>query len=142
MKFIYTLGIITLFSLNGFGQDAKDCYTHYYEVFQERGAYKVTDGLHAQVIVTIRNTTEINCFMGKANVKNGVVENIQLMLEDDTYEKLNVKFKNDYPITIHNGVSRAQITVDDEIINVMFIKKIKPKKKNYKKAPLISIDEL
>jgi hypothetical protein len=46
----------------------------------------------------------------------------------------------DQNITIINGISRAAVTVDDEIVNVIFIKQIKPPKKKFESAP--SADDL
>ena len=37
-------------------------------------------------------------------------------------------------ITIENGMSRTMVTVDDELITVLFVKSIRPKKKKYVKA--------
>jgi hypothetical protein len=124
-----------------FGQDS-DCYNHYYKVFKERGAYKINDGVHENVIISVRGEGDPECFLGKVEVKGGNVVKMFLSFEDDTYELFDPKLKNDYATTISRGISRSQITMDDEIINVFFIKKIKPKKKKYKKAPLIKIEDL
>ena len=62
------------------------------------------------------------------------VNEIYLSFEDDSYERLVKKYKYDTPVTIINGISKTLVTLDDELINVMFVKKIKPKKKAYKRA--------
>jgi hypothetical protein len=56
--------------------------------------------------------------------------------EDDTKDLVIFQFKDKLPWTIHNGISRTRVTNKDEKIHLMFTDKIKPKKKEYKKAPL------
>jgi hypothetical protein len=38
-------------------------------------------------------------------------------------------------ITINNGISKTLITKDNQLINIIWPKKIKPKKAGFKKAP-------
>jgi hypothetical protein len=38
-------------------------------------------------------------------------------------------------ITIGNGISKTLITKDNQLINIIWPKKIKPKKAGFKKAP-------
>ena len=136
MKKLYFASLLCLFITASYAQDV-DCYNYYYKAFEQRGAYNVEDGVHdKKVIVSIRTGNETECYEGKVEVKNGVIVKIFLKFVD------NPKFKNDYATTIKNGVSRSQITMEDEIVNVFFLDKIKPKKKNYKKAKLIKLDDL
>ena len=44
------------------------------------------------------------------------------------------------PWSINNGMSRTRITLDDEMITIMFTDKIKPKKKKLKSAPKPNFD--
>lgn len=142
MRKIYFTSLLFLFVAASYAQDV-DCYNYYYKAFEDRGAYNVEDGVHdTKVIVSIRSGNDIDCYEGKVEVKNGVIVKIFLKFVDETFEVYNPKFKNDYATTIKNGVSRSQITMEDEIINVFFLDKIKPKKKNYKKAKLIKLDDL
>ena len=141
MKKIYLLALITITFNFAFGQDV-DCYNHYYKIFKERGAYKINDGVHEKVIITVRGEGEPDCYLGKVEVKDGNVVKMFLTFEDDTYELYEPKLKNDYPSTVSAGISRSQITMDDEIINIFFVKKIKPEKKKYKKAPLLNLEDL
>ncbi len=141
MKKIYLITFLLLPSFLSFSQDV-DCYNYYYKVFEARGAYNVQDGTHEEVIISIRTGNSAECYNAKVEVKDNTVTKIFLEFEDGTYEPYTPKFKNDYPTTIKNGVSRSQITMEDEIVNVFFIKKIKPKKKKYKKAKLIKIEDL
>jgi hypothetical protein len=58
-----------------------------------------------------------------------------LKFEDNTFEKIKRKYR--YPeeeVTVEGGMSRTMVTVDDELITVLFVKSIRPKKKAYVKA--------
>lgn len=113
-----------------------NCYLKYARVFEERGANDVGDGSHSDVIITFRNGSSADCLTGKVDVKDGKVVTMYLRMEDGSYEELKRKWKYEQKdVTIENGISRTLITATDELINVMFIKKIKPKKKGYEKAP-------
>ena len=113
------------------------CYTKYAKVFEKRGAHEVADGTHKDVIISIRKGSMADCFYGKVTIKDGTInyESIFLKFEDNTYEKLDLVFKNDKkPIRIVNGISNTFVTEDEELVNVLFTKSIKPKKKKYAKA--------
>jgi hypothetical protein len=78
-----------------------------------------------------------DCFYGKVMVKGGKINTDEMFLkfEDNTFERVVRKYRNpDQVITIINGMSRTIVTVEDELIDILFVKKIKPKKKNYVKA--------
>ncbi|GIV40930.1 MAG: hypothetical protein KatS3mg034_0240 [Vicingaceae bacterium] len=114
------------------------CYQKYALVFEKRGAFPVKDGTYDDVIITFRRGSSADCFLGKATVKDGriILDELYIKFEDGTYEKIERKFKYpEEPIKIVNGISNSIVCHDDELINVMFVKHIKPKKKNYKKAP-------
>lgn len=137
-KFISTL-ILTTIIISAFSQTDGQitCYTKYAKAFEKRGAYEVNDSIHDNVIITIRKGSMADCFYGKVNVKNGSVDyhNMYLKFEDSTYEKLDLKFKYDAKeIKIINGISNVILTENEELVNVLFVKKIKPKKKKYAKA--------
>ena len=58
-----------------------------------------------------------------------------LKFEDGTFEKLELQFKyKEKLVTLINGISNVILTVDEELVNVLFVKNIKPKKKKYAKA--------
>ena len=62
---------------------------------------------------------------------------MHLKFEDATYEKLELRFKykeNDKIVGVVNGISNVILTEDEELVNVLFVKNIKPKKKKYAKA--------
>ncbi|MBI2269910.1 MAG: hypothetical protein HYU69_06065 [Bacteroidetes bacterium] len=113
-----------------------NCYLKWAQKFEDRTAFDVEDGSYTDVILTFRNGSNANCFNGKAEVKNNMVTAMYLKLEDGTFELVKRKWKYEIKdVTIQNGISKTLITIDDELINVMFVKKIKPKKKGYEKAP-------
>ena len=113
-----------------------NCYLKWAQKFEERSAFDVEDGIYTDVIITFRNGSNAECFNGKAEVKGGIVISMYLKLEDGTFEIVKRKWKYEIKdVTIQNGISKTLITIDDELINVMFVKKIKPKKKGYEKAP-------
>ncbi len=122
---------------NGAKDKAKSCYREYIEVFEQRGAKNVENGVHENVVVTVRKGDRANCYMGKAKVKSGVVQNVHLMVSDSTYEELGYKFKHpEVDFEIVNGIAGPKVTDEKEkLVNVLFVEHIKPKQKEYMKAP-------
>ncbi len=113
-----------------------NCYLKWAARFEERGAEEVADGSYNDVIITFRNGSSADCFNGKADVKEGKITGFYLRLEDGSYEEVKRKWKYELKdVKIINGMSITLITADEKLINVLFIKKIKPKKKGYEKAP-------
>ena len=145
-KILFSL-ILTSFTMIGYSQTDNEpqetCYQKYAEIFEKRGADVVTDGTYDDVIITFRKGSMADCFYGKVTVKDGNVfpENMFLKFEDNSYERVVRKYRNpDQQISIINGMSRTIVTVDDELIDVLFVKKIKPKKKAYVKAAAPTFD--
>ncbi len=140
-RFLSILALITI-STTVFAQKPEveaTCYTKYAKVFEKRGAFEVEDGTYDDVIITIRKGSMADCFYGKATVKNEkiVTSSLALKFEDDTFEPLEFKFKHEDEnrvIEIVNGISNTMFTIEEELINVLFVKKIKPKKKKYAKV--------
>lgn len=118
-------------------QDNRSCYQKYAHVFEVRGSNNIDDGLHENVIITIRKGSFADCFIGKVKVVNGNVipNSIQLSFVDGTFEKFNRSYQDKDQIVITNGISKTMITKDEELVNVMFVDAIKPKKKAFKRAP-------
>ena len=114
--------------------DESNCYFEWAKVFEARGANEVADGTYDDVIITIRSGSEADCFNGKCDVVNGKITAMYVRLEDGAFEPLKRKPRFDIPITINNGMSTVLLTMEDDIINVLFIKKIKPKKASFQKA--------
>lgn len=140
MKRLISTLVLAIIATTAFSQSPEPeatCFTKYAKVFEKRGAYDVNDSTYNDVIITIRKGTMADCFYGKVTVKDGniLVNSLYLRFEDDTYEKLDLKFKyQKKPIGITNGISNIIFTEEEELINVLFVKKIKPKKKKYAKA--------
>ncbi|MGB0881817.1 MAG: hypothetical protein ACPGSO_02610 [Vicingaceae bacterium] len=139
MKKIITTLILTAIVSFAFAQAEvqSTCYTRYAKVFEKRGAKEVVDGTYDDVIITIRKGSMADCFYGKVTIKNGEVnyQNMFLKFEDGTFEKLDLTYKNEKKsIRIVNGISNTFVTEDEELVNVLFVKMIKPKKKKYAKA--------
>lgn len=117
-------------------EDNLNCYLKWAQKFEERGADDVADGTYTDVIISFRNGGDAECYNGKVEVKEGKVLKMYLKMEDGSYEVVTKKSKYDnVPIKIINGMSSTIVTKDDELINVLFIKKIKPKKAGFEKAP-------
>jgi hypothetical protein len=127
--------LITLSTLSA--QDESNCYQDYAKIFESRGAEFVEDGTYDNVVITVRKGTFADCFIGKVTVSNGKIDgdNIQIQMIDKTFEPLEKKSKYDKFLKITNGISKTMVTVEDELINVMFVKSIKPKRKAYNRAP-------
>lgn len=118
-------------------QENYTCYQKYAKVFEVRGANEIADGTYDDVIITIRKGSFADCFVGKVKVQNGVIvrNSMQLSFVDNSYEPFKRAYKYDEPVTILNGVSKTLVTKDEELVNVMFVGAIKPKKKAFKRAP-------
>ncbi len=115
--------------------DETNCYLKWAQKFEERGAEPVADGTYTDVIISFRNGGEAECFNGKVDVKGGNVIAMYLKKEDGSYEIVTKKSKYEkVPVTITNGMSSTIVTKDDELINVLFVKKILPKKAGFEKA--------
>ncbi len=115
---------------------AMNCYEKYAKKFEERGANPVLDGWHEGVVITIRKGSTAECVPGKVKVENGKIITIYRQFSDGTYEEAPMQktYKYNNEITINNGISKAMLTVEDEIINVIFPKHIKPPKKQFSTA--------
>jgi hypothetical protein len=111
-----------------------NCYLKWIKKFEERGADDVADGSYTDVIITFRTGTTGQCFNGKVDVKTNMVVAFYIKREDGSYEEVKKKMKYVGPFTIISGVSQTMLTTEDELINVMFPNKIRPKKAGFQKA--------
>jgi hypothetical protein len=112
-----------------------NCYNKWAQKFEERGAEEIADGTYNDVIITFRQAAEADCYNGKAVVKDGKVQTFFIELEDGTYDQVVRVWKSDIKdIPITNGISRTIITKDNILVNVLWPKKLKPKKASFKKA--------
>lgn len=113
------------------------CYNKWSQKFDERGAEEVEDGVYTDVIITSRIGSKANCWSGKAEVRNHKLVKCWIIKEDNSEEEVTRTWKNNSnkEVTIINGVSTSMITVHNELINVLWPKKVKAKKAAAKKAP-------
>ncbi|MDQ3192044.1 MAG: hypothetical protein M3Q58_10660 [Bacteroidota bacterium] len=134
--------ILASFSLYAQQEIEINCYQKYAKVFEERGAELVVDGWHDDVIISIRYGSNADCYLGKVNVVDGrvVVKEMQIKFQDGTYEYVKRNYKYEFPVSVVAGISKTLITLEDELINIMFVKHIKPKKKAYERAPEPAFD--
>ena len=141
MKHLF-LVICSTFIIQASAQDSGNCYQKYIKVFESRGAEEVIDGVYDDVIVSIRKGSFADCFIGKVKVINGNVDarSIQLSFVDGSFEPFERQYKYDEPVKIINGVSKTMVTTDEELVSIMFVGAIKPKKKALKRAPEPSFD--
>jgi hypothetical protein len=140
MKKIFTIiALVAGVAFTGKAQEKKaddnNCYNKWAQKFEDRGADEVADGTYSDVIITIRSGADAECYNGKCDVKEGKVTAMYLKMEDGSYEQLKKKSRYEgVPLVITNGMSSPLLTMDSELINVLFVKKIKPKKAGFVKA--------
>lgn len=142
MKKLYFLLFLGLIGTGVFAQSkTEDCHEKYKTVLENRGAYTAEDGVHENVVLTIRKKDEpTECILCTVLIKNGEINKIEVYYEDDTKETLEFDFKDNISWTVFNGMSRTRITDKDQMIVLMFTDLIMPKKKKYKQAPLPDFD--
>jgi hypothetical protein len=136
-KQILILLTLILSSTLAFAQ--QDCYTRLENAFKERGSLSVSDDIHSNVIICFFEENETRCVGGKVRVDNGTITSVFLQFEDDTYDMMTEKFYSTarrMPPSISNGISEMIQTARGEKFKVVFIKKLKPKKKAYKEINL------
>lgn len=112
------------------------CFYRLEKAFKERGSYTVSDDIHRNVIVSFFTETDTMCVKGKARVENGAISSIFIYYDDNSSELYDKKFYNGkrQPPRIENGLSELIYTVDGERLRIVFVDKIKPKKKQFKEA--------
>ena len=136
-KQLLILLTILISSTLAFSQE--DCYTRLANAFKERGSLSVSDDIHSNVIICFFDNEETRCVGGKVRVDNGTITSVFLQFEDDTYDMMTEKFYSTakrMPPSINNGISEMIQTARGEKFKVVFIKKLKPKKKAYKQISL------
>lgn len=140
-KTLFLAVAITLTSFQTYAQidETREltCYNKWSQKFDERGAEEIADGIYTDVIITSRMGAKANCWSGKAEVRNKKLLRFWIIKEDNSEEEVNRTWKgnSNKDVAIINGMSTSMITVHNELINVLWPKKIKPKKAAAKKAP-------
>lgn len=115
-----------------------NCYNKWSIKFEQRGADEVEDGIYNDVIITSRVGAKANCWSGKAEVRKKKLVKFYIIKEDNTEEEVTRTWKKEFDnkdVEIINGISETMLTVHNEMINVLWPKKIKAKKAALKKAP-------
>lgn len=131
--------LISTTQINAQNEEAREltCFNKWSQKFDERGAEEVEDGIYTDVIITSRIGAKANCWSGKAEVRNRKLVKCYIIKEDNSEEEITRTWKNNSnkDVSIINGVSTSMISVHNELINVLWPKKIKAKKAAAKKAP-------
>ncbi|MCC6370303.1 MAG: hypothetical protein IT236_04790 [Bacteroidia bacterium] len=129
-----------LFTINFYGQDKPvelNCYNKWAAKFEERGGDAVADGVYDDVIITNRQGAKATCNNGRAEVRQGKLVKMYILLSDGTYEevKRTWKDKSTEGVAITNGISSSRLTIHNELFNVIWPKKLKAKKAKPTEAP-------
>ena len=134
MKKIFLLILLSVFFVNAHAQTG--CFADWKAVFEKRGAYTVTDDMYRNVIISFIEGGESYCIYGKVRVENGKIVSIFVQYEDGEFALMDQKFTNNIkrPPGVMNGISEEITNEAGEKFYVLFIDKIKPKKREYKKA--------
>lgn len=140
---LLTLAFCSAFSQEETKYDSKkqkeelNCYNKWAAKFEERGAEDVKDGIYTDVIITVRSKGNAICYSGKVEVINGKINKFYILLEDGSYDEFKKTWKNNSnkDRKIINGISETMITIHNELVNVLFPSKLKPKKPKPKLAP-------
>lgn len=134
MKKTFLLIFLTALVGTTYGQSG--CFEEWKAVFEKRGAYTITDDMYRNVIISFVKDGQSSCVYGKVRVENGKVVSVFVQYENGEYVLMDQKFTNNSkrPPGIENGISEEIVNEAGEHFYVLFIDKIKPKKREYKKA--------
>lgn len=114
------------------GAKELNCFEKYEQAFKERGSYTISDNMYRNVMISFFEGEEVYCVRGKVRVENGYVSAIFYYYDDNTEELYDKKFHNlnNEPPTVSNGISEMIVNADREKFRVVFIDKLKPKRKS------------
>jgi hypothetical protein len=122
--------------------EESSCYNQWAKAFEIRGADEVKDGWHDGVIISIRTGSKTKCYTAKVQVVEGAVKEIYIKFVDGKFEVYKPEWKyTDQKASIINGITKTLQTLDDDLINIIFINHLKPKKKAFELAPLPDPDD-
>lgn len=142
MKKIILIGLVMLsYSLIHAQEEDRSCYAMWAKAFEIRGSHEIKDGWYDGVVLSIRVGSRNDCYTSKVQVDQGKIKDIFIKFVDGRYEPFLPKYKYDQKMTIINGISKTVQTIDDELINIIFINQLLPKKQAYEKAPLPTLDD-
>lgn len=137
--------LTALLPLLSFAQDIDtddNCFVQYMKLFEKRGGYDVVDGMYDNAILSIRNGTKCDCYVAKVKIENKLIKAIHVKFSDGSYDLFDPQYKYKEDWTVVAGKSRTRVTVDERLIDVFLPNFLKPKKKDYEKAPLPNLDDL
>lgn len=143
MKKLFFLLIVTVVCgrLSAQTQEAS-CYNQWAKAFELRGADDVKDGSYEGVVLSIRSGSKTICYTAKVLVEAGNVKDIAIKYVDGKFEQYKPEWKYaDQKAVITNGISHTLQTMEDDLVNVIFINHLKAKKKAFELAPLPGIDD-
>jgi len=134
MKKTFLLLFFSVLFSNIYAQEG--CFKEWKKIFDDRGAYTVSDDMHRKVVISFIENGQSYCVYGKVRVENGRIVSVFVQYEDGEYELMDGKVLNKQKMspTIKNGISEEMTNEKGEHFHVLFIEKIKPKKKAYKSA--------
>ncbi|MBD3637854.1 MAG: hypothetical protein HUJ25_10905 [Crocinitomicaceae bacterium] len=126
--------LLLFFSCLVTGAFSQGCLEAWKKAFEKRGAYTVSDDMHRKVYIHFEDGEDSYCVAGKARVENGKIVSVFLQYEDGTYELMDMKITNlnGQPAGITDGISEEMINEKGDHFYVIFVEKLKPKKKEYK----------
>lgn len=137
MKRILLFVLLGLFLFTGKSVVAQDdnCFEVYENAFKERGAYTISDNIYRNVMLSFFEGDEVYCVRAKVRVENGFITAIFYYYDDNTEELYEKKFNtlDGKSPRIINGISEMIVNADREKFKVVFIDKLKPKKKQLQK---------
>lgn len=112
-----------------------NCFEKYEVAFKERGAYSISDNIYRNVMISFFDGDEVYCVRGKVRVEGGYISHIFYYYDDNTEELYEKKFHNlkGEPPAIKNGISEMIVNADKENLRVVFIDRLRPKKKQLQK---------
>lgn len=141
----FTLAILTVLTTWGVSlaqNEEVSCYNQWAKAFEIRGAEEIKDGWHDGVVLSIRRGSKNMCYTAKVQLEKGAVKDMFIKYVDGKYEPYLPKLKyEDQKAVIINGITKTLQTTDDELINIIFINHLKPKKTAYELAPLPNPDD-
>lgn len=135
--FKFFVVITFLWSINLYSQTT-DCFKKLDNAFSIRGSYPIDDGTHKHVIISFFTENGSVCYEGRAKVSEGMITSFAIAYVDDSYEPFTKKFFNSdktLPL-VKEGISELITTEDNETLCIIFVDKLRPKKKGYKEAEL------
>lgn len=122
--------------------EESSCYNQWAKAFEIRGADEVKDGWHDGVIISIRTGSKTKCYTAKVQVVEASIKEVYIKFVDGKYEVYKPEWKyTDQKAVIINGITKTLQTMDDDLINIIFINHLKPKKKAFELAPLPDPDD-